>query len=118
WVAPALAGFAVGANVIEAADIGGLLSFVIAAFAMYQAIAEGGKPLAARVVRGVWRTAIVTIFAVFIAAYAVSALVTANITDIAGTKQDKQAKEEHYPVATQWSLPKKETLSLFIPNLF
>lgn len=118
WVAPALAGFAVGANVIEAADIGALMSLVVAAFVMYQALAEPAKPFVARVIHGVWRTAVVAIFAGFIAAYTVSVLVGANITGIAGTKQDKQAKEEHYNFATQWSLPKKETLSLFIPNLF
>src|SRR6185312_1826536 len=32
WVAPVLAGFAVGVNVIEAADIGALFSLVVAAF--------------------------------------------------------------------------------------
>lgn len=118
WVAPALAGFAVGANVIEAADIGALLSLMVAAFVMYHAIAEDGKPIVARVVRGVWRTAVVAIFAGFIAAYTVSLLIGVNITGIVGTKQDPKSKAEHYAIATQWSLPKKETLSLFIPNLF
>src|SRR6185437_11907153 len=85
WLAPALAGFAVGMNVVEAADIGALLSLVVAAFAFFQALAEDGTPLAKRVIRGVWRTAVVSIFAGFIAAYAVSVLITANITGIAGT---------------------------------
>ena len=39
WLAPALAGFAVGMNVVEAADIGALLSLVVAAFAFFQALA-------------------------------------------------------------------------------
>ena len=118
WVSPALAGFAVGVNVIEAADIGALLSLVVAAFAMYQAIADNGVPFAARVVRGVWRTALVSIFAGIIAAYAVSILIGANIRGIAGTKQDEATKAQHYDFVTQWSLPKKETLALVIPNLF
>lgn len=118
WVAPALAGLAVGMNVVEAADIGALLSLVVAAFAMFQALAEDGAALPARVVRAIWRTAVVSIFAGFIAAYAVSVLITANITGIAGTKQDEATKLQHYDFATQWSVPKKETLALFVPNLF
>ncbi len=118
WIAPALAGLAVGMNVVEAADIGALLSLVVAAFALFQALAEDGAPLAQRAIRGIWRTAVVSIFAGFIAAYAVSVLITANITGIAGTNQDEATKAQHYDTATQWSLPKKETLALFVPNLF
>ena len=116
--APALAGLAVGMNVVEAADIGALLSLVVAAFALFQPLMEDGAPLPTRLVRGVWRTAVVSIFAGFIAAYAVSVLITANITGIAGTKQDEATKLQHYDFATQWSLPKKETLALVVPNLF
>ena len=118
WLAPALAGFAVGMNVVEAADIGALLSLVVAAFAFFQALAEDNAPLASRVARGFWRTAVVAIFAGFIAAYSVSVLITANIIGIAGTKQDEASKAANYDKATQWSVPKKETLALFIPNLF
>jgi len=118
WVAPALAGLAVGMNVVEAADIGALLSLVVAAFAFFQALAEDGAPLAQRAIRGLWRTAVVTIFAGFIAAYAVSVLITANITGITGTKQDEATRQQQWDFGTQWSLPKKETLALFVPNLF
>jgi len=118
WVAPALAGFAVGVNVIEAADVGALFSLVVAAFAMYQSVAENGAPLGKRVMRAVGRTALVSIFAGFIAAYAVSVLIGANITGIAGTQQDEASKQHHYDFATQWSLPKKETVALIVPNIF
>lgn len=118
WVAPALAGLAVGMNVVEAADIGALLSLVVAAFAMFQPLAENSAPVVQRVIRGVWRTAVVSIFAGFIAAYAVSVLVGANITGIAGAKQEEATKQHQWDFGTQWSLPKKETLALFVPNLF
>jgi len=118
WVTPALAGCAVGVNVVEAADIGALLSLVVAAFALYQPLAENSSPFTARVVRSLWRTAVVSICAGFIAAYAVSVLVGANITGIAGAKQDEQTKTQHWDFVTQWSLPKKETLGLVVPNLF
>jgi len=119
WVSPALAGFAVGVNVIEGADVGALFSMVIAAFCMYQAIfANNDAPLVSRFTRGVGRTILVAVFAGFMALYAVWLLVGANITGIAGTKQDEQTKAQRYDFATQWSLPKTETLALVVPNLF
>ena len=118
WISPALAGFAVGVNVIEAADIGALFSLVVAAFAMYQSIAEDVSSISGRLARGIGRTAVMAAFAGFIAAYAVSVLIGANIKGISGTKQDESTKASHYDFATQWSLPKRETLGLVVPNLF
>jgi hypothetical protein len=118
WVSPTLAGFAVGVNVIEAADIGALFSLVIAAFSMYLSIIEEGSSVGSRLARGIGRTVIVAVSAGFIAAYAVSILVGTNIKGISGTQQDEQTKALHYDFATQWSVPKRETLALIVPNLF
>jgi hypothetical protein len=118
WIAPALGGMAVGINVMEAADVGALFSMMVAAFAVYQAMIEEGAPMMTRVVRGVSRTIIVAAFAGFIAAYAVSVLVGANIKGIVGVKQDEQSKAAHWDFATSWSMPKRETLALIVPNLF
>jgi hypothetical protein len=118
WIAPALAGMAVGINVMEAADIGAIFSILIAAFVIYQAIAEDGAPALTRAVRGVGRTILVAAFAGFIAAYAVSVLVGANIKGIVGVKQDEKTRAEHYDFATSWSFPKRDTLTLMVPNLF
>jgi len=118
WIAPALGGMAVGMNVMEAADIGALFSMLIAAFVVYQSAAEDGAPLVPRLARGVGRTIIVAGFACFIAAYAVVALVGANVKGIAGTQQNEQAKAEHWDFATTWSMPKRESLALVVPNLF
>jgi len=118
WIAPALGGLAVGINVMEAADIGALFSLLVAAFAMYQSLIDDSVPLATLAIRGVIRTAIVTVFAGFIAAYAVSVLVGANIRGIHGTQQNEQAKSAQWDFATQWSMPKRETLALVVPNLY
>lgn len=118
WLSPALAGLAIGLNVVEAADIGGLFSLLIAAFILYQAFVENGSALPARVGRGFGRLFIVGTFAGFIAAYGLSALIGATVTGIAGTKQDAQTKASRWDFATEWSLPKRETLSLIIPGLF
>jgi hypothetical protein len=52
------------------------------------------------------------------AAYAIVGLVGAAVQGISGTQQDVQTKAMKWDFATQWSLPKRETLSLIIPGLF
>jgi hypothetical protein len=118
WVAPALAGMAVGINVMEAADIGALFSLLIAGFTLFQALSNENSSISVRMIRAIGRTIIVALSAGFIAAYAVSALVGATIKGVVGTNQDEQTKMAHYDFATQWSMPKRETLALVVPNLF
>ncbi|MBC8096282.1 MAG: hypothetical protein H7Y43_10750 [Akkermansiaceae bacterium] len=45
-------------------------------------------------------------------------LVSTQITGMVGTGQDQQTKEEKWNWATQWSFPKRETLSFLVPGLF
>jgi len=118
WVSPALGGLAVGLNVVEATDIGGLFSLLIAAFVLYQSIVENSAPLAVRVGRGVGRVLIVAIFAGFIGAYGITTILGTSVKGIAGTQQESQTKAQRWDFATEWSLPKRETLSLIIPGLF
>ena len=46
------------------------------------------------------------------------ALIGSQIVGIAGTAQDAETKAANWDKATQWSLPKKETLGIFVPGLF
>jgi hypothetical protein len=114
----ALAGLCVGINVMEAADIGALCSILVALFIFYKSLVENASDLPGGIIRGFGRVAIVTIFALFIAAQSVVTLIGSSITGIAGTAQNDQAKAAHWNFATQWSLPKTETLGLFVPGLF
>jgi hypothetical protein len=117
WARLALAGLCVGMNVMEAADIGALLSLLVALFVFVWTLNEAGAPMK-NAVRGVGRVAVVASFAVFIAAQAVLALVGTQIQGVAGTGQDTESKAAHWDWATQWSLPKTETLGLAVPGLF
>lgn len=117
WLRTGLAGLAVGMGVSEGADIGAIFSFFVAAFIVYQAVtAEGGrvKNLGA----GASRLALVAVCAGLLAAQAMSELVANDIKGIAGTEQDAKTKAERWDWATQWSLPKLETLRLVVPGLF
>lgn len=118
WIRLMLAGFCVGINVIEAADIGALYSMLIAIFVFYKSLAEDSASLAQKISRGVGRVAVVAIFAGFLATQTVVSLITTQIQGVAGTGQDTQSKLERWDWATQWSLPKMETLGLFVPGVF
>ncbi len=117
WLSVVLAGFAVGMGVMEAYDIGAIFSIVVAAYVLYQALAgEGLAPQ--KLVRGAMRLAVVVVFAGFIACSAVTTLISTQIKGVAGMGQDTASKAQHWSEATQWSLPKDEVLSLFVPGLF
>jgi hypothetical protein len=114
----ALAGLAVGVNVMEASDIGAMFSLFVAAFVLFKALTDENGALLIKLGRGVGRIAIIAVFAGFIATQTVVSLVGSQITGIAGTGQDTETKAQHWDWATQWSVPKIEALSLFIPGLF
>lgn len=168
WVSPALAGLAVGFNVMEASDIGGLFSLLVAGYVLYRSLVNekeeltpgkrvvglvcinfslvallavaivrhfppallavlvfGGLVLnwpllskgkvAARLGLGVVYTWFLTVFAAFMAAYSIIGFLGVSVTGVSGLQQDKATR---WDFATQWSLPKRETLSLVIPGLF
>jgi hypothetical protein len=118
WTRLALAGLCVGINVMEGADIGALCSLVVALFAFFKAITETGRSTTFKIIQGSGHVAVITIFAGFLAAQTVVSLVDTSIQGVAGAGQDTETKAQHWDWATQWSLPKKETLSLVVPGLF
>ena len=117
WLRVMLAGFAVGMGVMEAFDIGAIFSVVVAGFVVFQALAGEGT-LPQRLARGAGRLGLAVAFAAFIAASAVSTLVSTQIKGVAGMGQDAASKARRWDEATQWSLLKREMLSLFVPGLF
>jgi hypothetical protein len=118
WIRLALAGFCVGINVIEAADIGALYSLVIASFVFFKSMTDADGTVLTKTVRGISRVAIVAVFAGFIAVQTITSLIGTSIQGVAGAAQDTETKSQHWDWATQWSLPKKETMGLIIPGLF
>jgi hypothetical protein len=118
WIRLVLAGFAIGMNVMEGADNGAIFSLFVAAFILVRSLLEEGKPVWEKFGSGLARIAVVAFFAAFIAAQAIEALVGVAIVNVGGTEQTPGARAERWDFATQWSLPKSETLSLFVPGLF
>jgi hypothetical protein len=117
WLRIALAGMAVGMNVVEAFDIGALFSLLVAAYVVYESWNREGS-LVAGFLHGAGRVVVVAGFALFIAASTIFILYNTAISGIAGTKQDAETKAQHYNWATQWSLPKREALDVVVGGLF
>jgi len=118
WTRLSLAGCCVGMNVMEGADVGALCSILVAAFTCYKSLIEEDGNLLGKAVRGFSRVAVIAVFAGAMAFLTVVTLVGTSIQGVAGTTQDTETKTQHWDWATQWSLPKVETLSLFVPGLF
>jgi hypothetical protein len=118
WVRLALAGMAVGVNVIEAADIGAIFSLFVALFVLVKTLADKVGSIWSKGARAVGSVVVIAVCAGCIATQTVVALVGAQITGIMGTGQDAESKAARFDWATQWSLPKVETLGLCMPGVF
>jgi hypothetical protein len=117
WHRLVLAGGAVGMGIMESYDVGAIHSLYVAAFVLVQAWADPGHNLQ-RWTRGVWRVGLVAVSAAAVAAVALSTLVGTQIRGVRGMAQDAATKAQRWHEATQWSLPKVETLRLVVPGLF
>ncbi len=117
WLRVILAGFAVGMGVMEGADVGAILSVLAGIFVIYQAAIAEGSPVK-NLVFGAGRLILVVICALFLAAHSISGLVSTSIEGVKGTQQDAETKANRWDWATQWSMPKREILSLVVPGLF
>jgi hypothetical protein len=119
WLRTILAGMAVGMSIGEGIDQAALCSVVIAVFILYQAFAEG------EALRG-WKTwatafgrlAVVVVVAFCMVGQGLALLVSLNVKQAAGMEQDASTRAQRWDWATQWSLPKREALSLVAPGVF
>jgi hypothetical protein len=118
WLRFMLAGLCVGINVIEAADVGALCSILVALFVLFYSLVEAEGSVVRKSLRGISRVTVIAVFAGFIAIQTVLSLVSTSIEGVAGMAQNTETKVQHWDYCTQWSLPKSETLGLFVPGLF
>ena len=120
WIKSMLGGLAVGLGLMEGGDNGAFLSLYIGAYALFQAITAEGTG-GRKWLRGIGRLAVVVLFAGLIAAQTLSSLVGTQIKGISGAGSGEGAAESaevRWDFATQWSLPKLETLRVIVPGLF
>src|SRR5262245_20402189 len=119
WMNVILAGLAVGLAVVEGADNGAIFSLVVAAFVLFQFWVEDGAIL--RMWRSLVQLALVAVFAGLMATqmfWNLRGIIGTAGVGVSGAKQDAETKAKQWDFATQWSLPKIETLRVIIPGLF
>lgn len=118
WLRVLLAGTSVGFGIMEGFDIAALFSIVVGVYALIQPWLEGKGTVAGKIASGVARAGLTAAFSAVVAAYMLSNLIGSNIKGVVGMGQDEQSKAERWAWATQWSLPKAETLTGLVPGLF
>lgn len=113
----ALAGVAVGLSLMEGYDVAAIFSVYVAAYCLFVALNEPGTT-GRRWARGMARIAVMAVFAAIVAAQALNTLVGTQVKGIVQTSQSAKSDEANWSWATQWSLPKMETLRVVIPGLY
>jgi hypothetical protein len=117
WERAVLAGLAVGMGLMEGYDVGAILSVFFGIFIVFR-ILNDDAPLSSKIINAFVVETLVVIFAAIIAAHTMLTLVRTQVEGVAAMGQDEQTKESRWNPATQWSLPKAETLQIFVPGLF
>ena len=114
WPVAVLAGLVVGQGVMEAYDIGALFSLYVAAYAVFMVWSREGWALPA-LVRGVMVVGVMAIMASLMAYHSIASV---RETQTKGIVNRELSKEDKWNFATQWSLPKGETMRIAAPGLF
>ncbi len=114
WIKAILAGLAVGMSVMEGFDSGAIMSVYVGIFtAFFCWITESTVPKA--LIKTAQAGGLVVVFSGLIAASTLSTLVRTQVKDVGGPGLSEETK---WTFATQWSLPKLETLRVIIPGIF
>jgi hypothetical protein len=116
-LASILAGLAIGLSISEGGDNGAIFSMFVAAYAFWRTLVTStSKPKGAA--WGVGKVAIMAVFAAVMASQTLDIFVRTSVKGIVGVSQDQESKQARWNFATQWSLPKIETLRVIIPGIF
>lgn len=116
WAQILLAGFCVGFNVMEGADVGAILSLYVAAFAAFQVWTQpvGKRP----VIHGLVRLAVVAGAAAWIASHSLYSLVSTQIQGIAHASKLPNSSEAQWLFATSFSFPPVESIRFLVSGIF
>lgn len=117
WARTALAGFALGFNVMEGSDVGVILSLYFAGYVLWTTFLDPARSVRSTGV-GVARLALASVCALWLAGQAVVVLQGFAVKGVAGMEQTKDSSAERWQFITGWSLPPEETTRLFVPGLY
>jgi hypothetical protein len=117
WERAVLAGLAVGMGVMEGFDVGAILSVYVGLFILFHSL-TAEAPMGRKVLNLFVSQTLVVLFAVLVATHTMLTLVQTQVEGVASMGQDVETKKTRWDAATQWSLPKVETLQVVVPGLF
>jgi hypothetical protein len=117
WEKAVLAGLAVGMGLMEGYDVGAITSVYVGIFIVFRMLNDDA-PVGKKVFNAVIAELLVVLFAAIIAFHTMRTLVRTQIEGVAAMEQDVETKQARWNAATQWSLPKTETLGVLVPGLF
>jgi hypothetical protein len=117
WEKAVLAGLAVGMGVMEGYDVGAILSVYLGIFIIFRTFNDD-VPFGRRVVNVFVAQTLVVLFAAIIAFHTMKTLIETQVEGVAAMAQDAETKQARWHAATQWSLPKMETLQVLVPGFF
>jgi hypothetical protein len=120
WFKIILAGLGVGLSVSEGGDNGAIFSLFFAAYVIWTSWhhAPGDEKPFARVFKAASRLAVIVVFAFLLASQIVDLFFGFSGTGIAGLAQKGMTPEQKWSFATQWSLPKAESLRVVVSGLY
>ena len=120
WLKSILAGLCIGLSVSEGGDNGAIFSLFFAAYVLFIHWQHRASEttLVKRLVTGGSKLAVMVAFALIIACQIVDIFFGFSGSGIAGLGQKGMTPEQKWSWATQWSLPKMETLRVIVPGLY
>ena len=117
WAKGILAGLAAGMNLMEGFDVGAISCIYLGCYIVWHIFTQAG-PIGRKVLTALCMGALVIFSSALIAAHSIASLVETQVKGVTMVAQDEQSKEQRWNPATKWSLPKTETLGIFVPGLF
>jgi hypothetical protein len=116
WIKGVLAGVSVGMVVMEGFDVGAILSIYVGIFLLFHFLNSEADSVKGAL-KGLGTGTLVVIFSFLISASTLYGLIGTQLGGSvnAGNERDRQAR---WDFTVQWSIPKLESLRLFIPGLF
>jgi hypothetical protein len=111
WLKGILAGLAVGMTIMEGFDVGAIFSIYVGIFIVFYFLSSESD-FAKGAMRAVGTEVLVVIFAALISASTLYTLVGTQLGGGGGAGGDR------WDFNVQWSIPKLESLRVFIPGLF
>lgn len=113
-----LAGFSTGLAVMEGFDVRAILSIYVGVFLAFLFLTKEGETLPSRAVKTLRVGGLVVLSAILISLSTIYTLVALQIKGTGASGMSESDQQARWEFTTQWSIPKLESVRVFIPGVF